>query len=125
MFKTSSQIIQPALCAALVLLFSPSVASADCIDAGLKGVRTVLDHLYEEMESPEPTEANMEKLRLALFFRDRNALPKIPGEVTVSYAESEGGIDGTVSCPINGEMIAQPFRWTPNSELELQGRMRQ
>ena len=106
----------------MFLFSSPILGHADCIDRGLDGVKVVFDFLYEEMGEPEPTEDNMEDLKHALFLRDRDAEPKIDNDITVSYSESEGGIDGGVSCLIDDSVVAQPFRWEPDKDLILEDR---
>jgi len=106
----------------IFLLSCPVMGHADCVDRGLEDVKIVLDFLYEEMGQPEPTEGNMAELDRALFLRDRDAEPKIDNDITVSYSESEGGINGGVTCLLGATMIAQPFRWEPNKDLLLDDR---
>ena len=100
----------------------PFLVYADCIDRGVEGVKKVLDYLYEEIGSPETSEENMNKLTDALFVRDRKAEPKIDSDITVSYTESEGGVNGGVSCLFGEDMVVQPFRWEPGKNLMLEER---
>jgi hypothetical protein len=104
------------------LIVFPLSVHADCIDRGVDGVKKVLDFLYVEMGSPEPSEANMDKLTKALFIRDRDAEPKIDNDITVSYSESEGGVNGGVTCLFGEDMVVQPFRWEPGNDLVLEDR---
>ena len=106
---------------AIVLILLPVTSNADCIDRGLDGSHKVFNYLYEEMGRPEPTEDNMDKLTRAMFLKDRDSEPKVDNDITVSYSESEGGVNLAVSCMLNDIYTAQNARWEPNNDLILNG----
>ncbi len=93
-------------------VFSGS-AIADCLDDGHEAFVALLDSIYEEMGSPDVTEAVAEAIDKEAWNLVANHEADLPKDVSISWVSLGNGINIAITCSIDEEIVSREERWEP------------